>query len=104
MKVSPCRPSRTLPQLASTISQRVSYADALVFSLFLISGFKVPRPRRCQNPLFGRCGRQPGVLMVPSRATVRGLDLNELRRQFGRWPVGTWFEINDRFLGWKGKD
>src|SRR5262249_4627922 len=47
-----------------------------------------------------------GVLLVRTRARVRGLDLYELRRQFGRWQTGTWFEINDGFLGepWKGKD
>jgi hypothetical protein len=35
---------------------------------------------------------------------MRGIDLYELRRQFARWEVGTWFEINDALIGWKGKD
>jgi hypothetical protein len=35
---------------------------------------------------------------------VRGIDLYELRRQFARWEVGTWFEINDSVIGWQGKD
>jgi hypothetical protein len=29
------------------------------------------------------------------------MDLYELRRQFARWEVGTWFEINDGLIGWK---
>jgi hypothetical protein len=38
------------------------------------------------------------------RLRLRGIDLYELRRQFARWDVGTWFEINDSFIGWQGKE
>jgi hypothetical protein len=33
-----------------------------------------------------------------------GIDLYELRRQFARWGIGTWFELDDSLIGWQGKD
>jgi hypothetical protein len=30
-----------------------------------------------------------------------GIDLYELRQVFGRWEVGTWFQINDSLIGWR---
>jgi hypothetical protein len=50
--------------------------------------------------LEGRC-RTARVRRRFGVSRMRGIDLYELRRQFARWEVGTWFEINDAVIGWK---